>query len=349
MQCAERPSTVGRAMGAVLVTGLMLVAGGTPALASPAGTASTTTPPKPPVSIAVPTGPLPVGGLPTVPGLLPGSPESVMPTAAARPAEYPPVPVGSKTYFVGDYDTGGFGQWNNCQSVVLNSSCAGVKSTHYSMRLMPTPAARQGPFAGRFEVHPGDKPNFGGGERSEVASTSPGALTHEGDERWYQWSMYVPPDFPTPRGEYFITMQWHAGNTGSPPLAVLVSKNGTVDVGGDGADAQSRRPRTIGPLQPGRWTDYVLHVGFSRDKAKGFVEAWQNGQLTVPRYARQTMVDDENYLKQGIYRRADGSDAVVWLDGLRVTGPGARSVEAPHRPALCNDATPRGTPCTPPA
>jgi hypothetical protein len=265
-----------------------------------------------------------------------------------RPPDYPKVPVGPTELFRGDYDTGNFRQWDTCQSVVVNDSCDRVSGRHYSMGMVPAPDARQGPFGAKFEVRPGDVPNFGGGERSEVSSSAPGALTHEGDERWYEFSMYLPPDFPTPKGYWFIVMQWHGGQ-GSPPLAVLVSKDGKVVVGGDGVDGQSRRQRPLGPVRRGQWVDYVLHVGFSRDDAKGFVEGWENGVHTLPRYSRATMLDDESYLKQGIYREGDGSDAVVWLDGLRITGPAGRAIEAPHRPALCTDATPPGTACTPPS
>lgn len=263
-----------------------------------------------------------------------------------RPAQYPKVPVGATEFFDGDYDPGNFGQWGTCQSVAVNDSCKKVvPGKHYSMGMIPLPRARQGPFGARFEVRDGDVPNFGGGERSEVSSSAPGALTHEGDERWYEFSMYLPPEFVNPRGYWFIVMQWHGGS-GSPPLAVNIGKDGRVVVGGDGIKGE--KPRAIGPVRRGQWVDYVLHVGFSQKKSKGFVEGWENGVRTVPRYSRATMIDDENYLKQGIYREADGSTAVVWLDGLRITGPAGRTAGAPRRPALCNDSTPRGAACTPP-
>jgi hypothetical protein len=129
--------------------------------------------------------------------------------------------------------------------------------------------------------------------------------------------MRLPEDFRTPRGDWFIVMQWHGGS-GSPPLAIDLSR-GSVDVGGDGTDAPRR---TIGPIRPGEWVDYVLHVRFSRSAESGFVEAWENGEPTVPRTARATMSSSENYLKQGIYRDEDAADgASVEFAGLRVTAP----------------------------
>jgi Polysaccharide lyase len=280
-----------------------------------------------------------------------GAPAPDAAPPVGRPGPYPKVPVGPTEVFRGDYDTGNFGQWGTCQSVKLNTSCRSVKpGQHYSMGMVPAPNARQGPFAARFEVRDGDVPNFGGGERSEVSSSAPGALTHEGDERWYEFSMYLPPEFQNPKGYWFIVMQWHGGD-GSPPLAVVVTKDGKVALGGgDGGDVTAREPKPLGPVRRGQWVDYVLHVGFSVNKSEGYVEGWENGVQTVPRYSRRTMRDDESYLKQGIYRESDGSTAVVWLDGLRITGPAGRwSLTAPRRPELCHDHTPPGAACTPPS
>lgn len=262
-----------------------------------------------------------------------------------RPPDHPEVPVGPTEFFRGDFDPGDFSQWGTCQSVKVNSRCRDVRGGHYSMAVKPTPAARQGPFAARFEVRKGDVPDFGGSERSEVSTMAPGALTHEGDERWYEFSMYLPPDFPTPTGNFFIVLQWHAGS-GSPPLAVMIDKNNQVVVGGDGVKSAPKKP--IGPARRGTWVDYALHAGFSENKSKGFVEAWENGKLTVPRHDRQTMTSSENYLKHGIYRSRSSQTAVVWLDGLRVTGPAGKSSAPPQRPDLCVDSTPPGSPCTPP-
>ena len=55
-------------------------------------------------------------------------------------------------------------------------------------------------------------------------------------------------------------------------------------------------------------------------KSKGFVQAWENGKETVPVTKRATMVDESNYLKQGIYRRG-GKEVTILQDGLRVTAP----------------------------
>ena len=228
------------------------------------------------------------------------------------------VPVGPRQMFVGDFETGDFRQWDVCQSKLTNGRCSSLGRGNRAMSIVDAPAARQGNHAARFTVRPGDVPNFGGGERSEVQSSAPGALVHEGDERWYEWSVQYPQDMPDVSGRYFIILQWHS-SSGSPPLAIDLSR-GSVDIGGDGVKSAPRR--TIGPIRRGEWVDYVLHVKFSRNGGTGYVEAWENGRRTVPRTNRATMVDGENYLKQGIYRGSNSRGVVsLTMDGLRVTAP----------------------------
>jgi hypothetical protein len=236
-------------------------------------------------------------------------------TAATTPGTNG-VAVGERQVFVGDYETGDFSQWGVCQSATINAGCDGFTGDR-TMRIV-TDDVRQGRYAAEFDLKPGDVPDFGGGERAEVRSDAPGAVVHEGDERWYQWSMKFPADFQNPTGVWFIVMQWHAGS-GSPPLAINISNNGTVDIGGDGLKGEPQP--TIGPVRRGEWVDYTLHVKFSRKHDGGFVEAWENGTQTVPRTERATMTSDENYIKQGIYRDT-GPATSVRLDGLRVTAPG---------------------------
>jgi hypothetical protein len=228
------------------------------------------------------------------------------------------VPVGRRQLFTGDWETGDFSQWEVCQSKLVNGRCSSIGRGNANMAIVDAPGVRQGQHAARFTVRPGDVPNFGGGERSEVQSSAAGALVHEGDERFYEWSVQYPENMPDVSGRFFIILQWHS-SSGSPPLAIDLSR-GSVDIGGDGVRSAPRR--TIGPIRRGEWVDYVLRVKFSRNAGSGFVEAWENGKQTVQRTNRATMVDGENYLKQGIYRSTSASGTVsLTMDGLRVTAP----------------------------
>ena len=300
-----------------------------PAMASPSvGSSSWSTPtptptPTPPVTprstTAGPTSPPAEQYEPPRPRTAPGSESRpyLGPYIPPMPrAGEPTVPVGSHQLFVGDYESGDFSQWDICQTATTNSGCRSFARGDRTMQIVQDDV-RQGRYAARFDIQPGDVPDFGGGERAEVRSDAAGAVVHEGDERWYQWSMKFPADFQNPTGVWFIVMQWHAGS-GSPPLAINIGDDGNVQIGGDGLKGEGRQ--TLGPVRRGEWVDYTLHVKFSRDHDGGFVEGWENGRQTVPRTARASMTSDENYLKQGIYRDTGPATSVL-IDGLRVTAP----------------------------
>lgn len=84
---------------------------------------------------------------------------------------------------------------------------------------------RQGNFAGRFQVDPGDvPPNTGGAERAEVYGL-PGATMTEGDSAYYAFSIQFGNKWQQVTGSSIIVAQWRANNlgtVGSPPLALFV-------------------------------------------------------------------------------------------------------------------------------
>jgi hypothetical protein len=226
------------------------------------------------------------------------------------------VAVGSTLVFTGDFETGDFSQWTQCQNRSFSDRCAGYGGSFYGARVVDQ-GARQGKYAARFEVRNGDDPSWGGGERSEIAAYG-AAEVHEGDERWYQFSLKFAQDFPDVTGNFFIVMQWHAGH-GQPPMALEVSRDGDLLLKNNHTDNETR---VIGKIERGKWVDYVLHVKFARKKQDGWAEVYQNGELVVPRHARSSMSSDRDYLKMGIYRaKSERSDAVLWVDGVRVTAP----------------------------
>lgn len=239
------------------------------------------------------------------------------PATRASTSAGPAIPPG-RVLFAGDFSSHDLSQWDACQTVGTNAGCGNTATIGNSI-VVDADALGPDVPAARFTVHPGDVPEFGGGERAELRADGEGALTHEGDERWYRWTMFLPETFPTPTGGWFIVVQWHAG-FGSPPLAINISDHDTVDVGGDGVD---HPVRTLGPVRRGEWVNYTLHVRFSRNAATGYVEGWENDTHTVSMTRRATMSSDENSVKQGIYRDGDAGDgtAEVWLAGFRVVAP----------------------------
>jgi hypothetical protein len=229
------------------------------------------------------------------------------------------LPAGVTELFRDDFETGDLAKWGSCQGAGINGDCASATAAD-GMGVVEDPERG---LVAQFSVADGKEAEMGG-ERSEVRDdNNPGTLVKEGDERWYAWSMKFPADLPEPDGGWNILMQWHqSADSGSPPLALDISQ-GSLDIGGDGADAPRQ---TIGPIRRGEWVDYVLHVGFSQ--TDGFVEAWENGVQTVPRTTRQTMADEASYLKMGIYRDEGATgDAAVLFDDLTILGGGAGGSE----------------------
>lgn len=235
-------------------------------------------------------------------------------TTTPPPGSVPnPIPTTAKLLFNDAFDSGTLSKWG-CQSVYQNGDC---KLGHYSVGLVGGGQQAQGTGAVRFEERDGDEPDFGG-ERTEIFDDSGPILTHEGDERWYQWSTKFDGSFPNPTGGWFLILQWHSGS-GSPPMGINVENNGDVVVGGDGAGAGKK---VIGKLQKDKWVQYTLHVKFSNDSSVGYVEAWEDGVQKIPKWSRKTMSSSENYFKMGIYRDPDSSGtSIVYDDDFRVYQP----------------------------
>ena len=122
-----------------------------------------------------------------------------------------------------DFETGSFGQWTSKQPLPGR------------IDLVPSPV-RQGHFASRFTVKPGDDP-VSGGERAELMY-----LSHEraGKTSWWRWSTYFPTGFHPNEGAWNIFTQWHqTGDQCPPPVRFMVDKYVTppqlrLDIWADG-------------------------------------------------------------------------------------------------------------------
>jgi hypothetical protein len=191
----------------------------------------------------------------------------------------------------------------------------------------------------RFEVQSGDigladtAANRKDGiarERSEMVQF--GADQVEGDDDWYAWSFYVPPDFPesVTRGTDawpYITMtqfiqrpaadeqylpalvfgKWYCGDF-QLRLFPHLGKNG------------SKSWSLISNSEfRGSWHDLLLHVNWSESR-DGSVHVWVNGESKVAEtLATRTKGAGGIYHKYGLYRIADEHHgrAVAYFAQLR--------------------------------
>ena len=222
----------------------------------------------------------------------------------------PPAPRTAKKdglIWRGDFETGNFSQFR-----VLKHNFEGAPEPVLSTN------AREGRFAARFEIGEG-------GKRTELRVPARYAFD-EGDERWFAFSTYLEPGFPTDTS-WCVLAQWKNDGEGSPPFALAVEKETREFsfTGGAGHPDGSRyHVRLAGPVVTGRWIDWIVHAKFSSDPAVGYYEVWRDGRLVIPRYHPRggTLYPGlKSYVKIGLYRdTAITKEAAVldddWRSGL---------------------------------
>ena len=125
------------------------------------------------------------------------------------------------------------------------------------------------------------------------------------------WSVYVPKKFTDAHHNvgYFETR-----NSWSQVMA--------FEVKGEDLQFTTRVPYKLhwtgnGKLTPGRWHDFALHVLWSRDPEKGFVEVWFDGEKVVP-LAKTATLKDENpvFFQLGFIRETSDVPETIVIDHI---------------------------------
>jgi polysaccharide lyase-like protein len=238
---------------------------------------------------------------------------------------------------VGNYEAGSFRGWRSVQAMPGDAEV--VKSP-----------VRDGHYAGRFAVDQGSTPIAGlDSNRSEVAR-----MTHEsaGDESWWAWSTYFRADFtPNPNTTWNVFTQWpHYPSLYVSPVSFYINTTLAPAVielhawGGQGSlKPPYRRYFKLAEFEREKWYDFVFHVRWGDSPSTGFVEVWVNGQHVVPLTPAATLyTGDGVYLKQGFYRNASTSTAVVYHDALR-RGTSYSDLARPCSAVSATDENGRGT------
>ena len=156
-----------------------------------------------------------------------------------------------------------------------------------------------------------------------------------GDERWYAWSFYLPPDaFPRLSGAgpaYTFGQVHQRGSSGPEILFQLFSDGFFVNLSNPyRLDDDPMNP--IGPYRQvriarqsdltNRWTRITLQARWSRNE-DGFINVWMNGRPVWSYTGATTNADDPLYFKYGLYRafvsRCGGPcpDATVFYRNVR--------------------------------
>ena len=115
-----------------------------------------------------------------------------------------------------------------------------------------------------------------------------------GEDRWYAFSVFLKD-----RWEYSaqneVIAQWHSSKDvilrepsgRGPPLALRIIKGvWRITYGWDANFLSKKGPKAIyplwvGPIEPGKWTDWVFRVRWTRGDEDGLAQIWKDGQLIV--------------------------------------------------------------------
>jgi hypothetical protein len=253
---------------------------------------------------------------------------------AVAPLDDPSTTTGAVS-FRGDWETAitGPGTWKNRQTVRPDS----IERV--------TDIVRQGAYAARFEVRPGDDPIHSSGERAEVLGMvdpdgKPLRESAASGTQFYAFSVRLAPDWQAPaatnHNDWAIVFQLHGPDDlkASPSIAVSVQDQLGISLYGGDLDARDRSIRSHNPLSdsslnPGHWIDLVLKVHYAADFT-GTVDVWRRDEggaefakvlelRNVPTLQYRSSQGDvkPHYWKHGLYRSKQTTITnVLWLDGL---------------------------------
>src|SRR5262249_52517780 len=72
-----------------------------------------------------------------------------------------------------------------------------------------------------------------------------------------------------------------------------------------------------GKLTPARWHDFAVHVLWSREPAKGFVEVWFDGEKVVPLTKTATLLDENvAFFQIGLFRETSEVPETIIIDHI---------------------------------
>jgi hypothetical protein len=237
------------------------------------------------------------------------------PGPARSPKRAPISPIGGLTPFRGDWETGDASQWYGLK-------CADVSR---QFRIVTSPV-RQGRYAARFEVAPGDKPSSTG-ERCEAYRHYDGDEA-SGQDSYYAWSTLFPTDWSEP-SKYGMMLQFHSVWPVPPPLEVSMRGDSAYVIarGHDAYDYESHRWDILPTLGKGKWNDFIMYVSWRVDG--GAVKIWHRvegesafrvvlDKTNVPTVMTVNGVPGKNYVRYGLYRGSGGTNTnVLYQDGFR--------------------------------
>jgi hypothetical protein len=246
---------------------------------------------------------------------------TVSPLAVVLSAPAASSTVSGRAPFRLDYQTGNFSQWTE-------------RHLHRAAQvtIVSRPARTGYRRTARFVVAPGDYTNGGtSAERSEVmASIAKTGNPREGKTQWFAWSSFFPTGTHVSPGGWLIFTQWHqSGSSGSPNIALELSKTTPVQVIARVRGKSSRSPtsteKLLGTLPTNKWVDFKVYIKWSANPRVGRVIVRMNGRVVANTAAATLYSGMSAYMKQGIYRASSRQRQTIYHTGTR-RGPTLASV-----------------------
>ena len=214
-----------------------------------------------------------------------------------------PAPGTSSVGWSGDFETGDFSQW----------PASHVQANPGDAVIVASPA-RQGRYAAKFTVDPGDNPIGSTGERSQVYADQATTDGYEGREQWWAWSTMLAPgsvlfdgELEQPNG----VAPDRSGVSGARPLCPGRPMESAPRCLGWAVE----RDHVLEPLPENMATrkDHrrrLVRLRLPRqvvsDPTVGFVEVYLNGKLVLPKtYAATLYTGQGVYLEAGVQPRRD--------------------------------------------
>jgi Polysaccharide lyase len=202
-------------------------------------------------------------------------------------------PASAEIIWRGDFETGTTEQWRGApRTDAVKVVTDPVRAGKYALRIDGTNAAKRGTR---------DRIEF------QHQPAAPG--TSEGTERYFGWSVFLPKK---------LTDDSHA-------VGYFETRNSwrqlmSFEARGEDVIYSTRVPYArhwtgAGKLVPGRWHDFAVHVLWSRDPGKGFVEVWFDGEQVVPRSMTATLLDENvAFFQLGLMRATSDVPETIIID-----------------------------------
>lgn len=193
----------------------------------------------------------------------------------------------------GDFETGTTAQWRSTPKTAgISIVTEPVREGKYALRIDGSNGAQRGKL---------DRIEF------QHQPAAPG--TAEGTERYFGWSVYVPKKLTD---DYHTVGYFETRNSWRQLMSFEAHGEDLVY---STRVPYARRWSGKGKLTAGRWHDIAVHVLWSRDPQKGFVEVWFDGEQVVPRATTATLLDENPaFLHVGFMRNTSDVPESILID-----------------------------------